>query len=702
MNKSHNEHESPRHTNRLINESSPYLQKHAHNPVDWYAWGDEALRKACEGDKPILLSIGYSSCHWCSVMERESFEDEETARVMNEYFVSIKVDREERPDLDSIYMQAVQALSGHGGWPMTMFLMPDGKPFYGGTYYPPEPRHGMPAFRQVLESVSSAYRNRKSEVTQSAEQLTAQLQAQSLVNTKREELNRLIGDEAFTALEQQYDRTHGGFGSAPKFPQPMILEFLLRVHQRTKYPTALAMVEQTLQQMARGGMYDQLGGGFHRYSVDNRWLVPHFEKMLYDNAQLARVYLHTYQVTRNEFYKRIVTETLDYVTREMRDAQGGFFSTQDADSEGEEGKFYVWTPDEIERVLGKADARIFNAYYDVSAHGNFEGHSILNVPRDEDVVAKELKISSEQLRAVLARAKPKLYAAREGRVHPARDEKVLTAWNGMMLAAFADAARVLDRADYLATATRNANFILTNLYTLTPDPMQGEDSIGGLLRSWKDGRAKLNGYLEDYADLIDGLLALYEASFDARWLREAKKLADIMIDQFWSDDIGGFYDTGREHEQLITRPRDIYDSATPSGGAMAALGLLRLAMMFGDEDYSRRAIETLRGVSALMRRHPQGFAQWLNALDFYLSHPKEIALIGDASKSETRTLIDIVFKPYLPNKIVMHADGDDALRSPLLEGKTMIEGKPTVYVCENYACQAPVSDPDALRVQLSN
>jgi hypothetical protein len=686
--------------NRLINETSPYLLQHAHNPVDWYAWNEDALHKARQEDKPILLSIGYAACHWCHVMAHESFEDEDTAQLMNANFINIKVDREERPDLDTIYMQAVQTLSGHGGWPMTMFLMPDGKPFYGGTYYPPEPRHGMPAFRQVLESVASAYRNRKGEVIQSAEQLTRQLQMQSTALPKAEALNRLILDEAFTALEQQYDRTHGGFGSAPKFPQPMILEHLLRVYQRTRYPAALSMTLHTLDQMARGGMYDQLGGGFHRYAVDNRWLVPHFEKMLYDNAQLARVYLHAWQLTRDDLYKRIVVETLDYVTREMTDPQGGFYSTQDADSEGEEGKFYVWSPDEIESVLGEADARIFNAYYDVSASGNFEGHSILNVPRDEQAVAKELKISLDQLRDLLRRAKPRLFAAREQRVHPGRDDKVLTAWNGLMLAAFAEAARVLDRPDYLQTALRNADFLLANLYTLTPNPMEGEDSAGGLLRTWKDGRAKLNAYLEDYADLIDGLIALYEATFETRWLREARRLAGIMIDRFWSDDVGGFYDTARDHEQLITRPRDTYDNASPSGGSVAALDLLRLALMFGEEDDSRRAVESLRGVSALMRRYPQGFAHWLNALDFYLGRPKEIALIGDLAQPEMRGLAGAVFKPYLPHKVVLQADDHDSPGGPLLEGKVMLDGKPTAYVCQNYTCQAPVTDPQALARQL--
>ncbi len=693
--------DTPAYTNRLIYESSPYLLQHSHNPVAWFPWGEEALSRAKAEDKPILLSIGYSACHWCGVMERESFEDEETARMMNENFVNIKVDREERPDLDGIYMQAVQAISGQGGWPMTVFLTPDGKPFYGGTYYPPEPRHGLPSFRQVLQSVASAYRNRRGDVTQSAAQLTEQLSEQTSAKTRREELTRLLIDEAYTAIEQQFDRVHGGFGSAPKFPQPMNLEFLLRVHYRTRYPTALAMVEKTLQKMARGGMYDQLGGGFHRYSVDSRWLVPHFEKMLYDNAQLARVYLHAYQATGKEFYQRIVVETLDYVTREMTDPEGGFYSTQDADSEGEEGKFYVWSPDEIEQVLGKDDAKIFNAYYDVAPYGNFEGHSILNVPRDEDIVANELKIPLETLREVIERSRPRLFAAREQRVHPARDEKVLTAWNGLMLAAFAEASCVLNRVDYRESATRNAEFLLGNLRSPDAAFDGGGQGGGRLLRTWKDGKAKLNGYLEDYTNLIEGLITLYEATFDKRWLLEARSLAGTMIEQFWSDDIGGFYDTGKDHETLITRPRDIYDSATPSGGAMAVTVLLKLAAMLGDEDYARRAVESLKGASAFMKRYPHGFGQWLNGLDFYLSHPKEIALIGDLNRVDTQQMLATIFKPYLPNKIVMHQVTEaDSVGGPLLEGKYMIDDKATVYVCQNYTCQAPVTDPLELEQQL--
>jgi uncharacterized protein YyaL (SSP411 family) len=685
--------------NRLIDETSPYLLQHAHNPVDWFPWGEEALTRAQAEDKPILLSIGYSACHWCHVMEHESFEDEETARVMNANFISIKVDREERPDLDAIYMQAVQAISGHGGWPMTMFLTPDGKPFYGGTYYPPTPQHGLPAFKQVLESVASSYRSRKGEVTQSAAQLTEQLQTQSEPSMQREDLSRLLIDEAYGSLEKQYDKVQGGFGSAPKFPQPMNLEFVLRVYRRTRYPAALAMVENTLRKMARGGMYDQIGGGFHRYSVDSRWLVPHFEKMLYDNAQLVRLYLHAYQATGKEFYGQIARETLDYVLREMTNPHGGFYSTQDADSEGGEGKFYVWSAQETQEVLGAADGRVFNAYYDISAYGNFEGHNIPNVPRDEDAVAQELKITGAQLRETISRAKPKLYAARARRVWPGRDEKVLTAWNGLMLAAFAEAARILGREEYRQAALRNAEFLLRELSTRAA----GASQTRRLLRTWKDGRAKLNGYLEDYANLCEGLIVLYEATFDARWLYEARGLAEAMVDQFWSDALGGFYDTGRDHEALITRPRDVFDNATPSGGAVAASVLLKLAAMFGDEDAARRSVESLKGVSALMKRYASGFGQWLSALDFYLGHPKEIAFIGEPAAPGSQVLIDAIFRPYLPNRVILQkSNGTEGVGGPLLEGKNMLGDRPTVYVCQNYACQAPVTDVPTLKAQLQD
>ncbi|HEY0407881.1 MAG TPA: thioredoxin domain-containing protein, partial [Pyrinomonadaceae bacterium] len=513
-----------KHTNRLSGETSPYLLQHAHNPVDWHPWGEEAFARARAENKPILLSIGYSACHWCHVMEHESFENEEIARLMNENFISIKVDREERPDLDQIYMNAVQMMTGHGGWPMTVFLTPEGVPFYGGTYYPPVDRYNMPGFPRVLLGVAEAYRSQPDEITQSADTMLAELRRLGQARASNEGIAVELLDDAARGIARSYDAQHGGFGSAPKFPAPMNLEFLLRVYHRTGQSDALEMVEHTCRKMAEGGMYDQLGGGFHRYSTDARWLVPHFEKMLYDNALLARLYLHAYQATRNDFYRRIAEETLDYVAREMMDERGGFYSTQDADSEGHEGKFFVWTIDEVKEILGAEDGALFSSYYDVTAGGNFEGQNILNVTRSIEDAAKASGVTVERLREALARGRRALFDARERRVKPDRDEKVLTAWNGLMLAAFAEAAAILEREDYLNAAKNNAQFVLDNLRR-----------EGLLLRAYKDGQAKLNAYLEDYAFFIDGLLALYEAAGELRWLEEALSLALTMNAEFWDE-----------------------------------------------------------------------------------------------------------------------------------------------------------------------
>ncbi len=550
---------APKHTNRLIYETSPYLRQHAHNPVDWYPWGEEALRRAREEDKPILLSIGYSACHWCHVMERESFENEQIAALMNQHFVNIKVDREERPDLDALYMGAVQAMTQHGGWPLTVFLTPDGVPFYGGTYFPPEPRHGMPGFPQVLLAVADAYRNRRGDVVAQAARVRKFLeQANRSLPGRQDLLQETLLSQATTAALRQLDPRYGGFGGAPKFPQPMTLEFLLRAWKRWSDPQPLHAVELTLEQMARGGIYDQLGGGFHRYSVDARWLVPHFEKMLYDNALLARLYLHAYQATGKVLYRRVAEETLDYVVREMTGPHGGFYSSQDADSEGVEGKFYLWTPEEVAAVLGERDARAFNALYDVTPQGNFEHRSILHLERPLDEVAAELGMAPAELEAVVAWARPKLYAAREQRVRPGRDEKVITAWNGLMLRAFAEAARVLERPDYRGLAVRNAKFVLGTLW-----------QNGRLLRTFKDGQARIPAYLEDYALYSGGLLTLYEATFDPRWFRAARELADQMLALFWEPGDEAFYDTGHDQEQLVARPREVTDNAMPSGNSAA-------------------------------------------------------------------------------------------------------------------------------------
>jgi len=653
--------EGVRVSNHLANETSPYLLQHADNPVDWYPWGEEALMKAKAEDKPIFLSIGYSACHWCHVMAHESFEDEKVAAILNEHFVSIKVDREERPDLDRIYMSAVQAMTGRGGWPMSVFLTPDGQPFYGGTYFPPEPRYGMLSFTGVLHAVLDAWQNQREELVEGGERLVAAMQAQNSVREGREheDLKRDTLKSAFENLLLSVDSVHGGWGGGPKFPQPMALEFLLRYHYGTSESQALEMVIQTLDAMARGGMYDQIGGGFHRYSVDDHWLVPHFEKMLYDNAQLARVYLHAWQVTGDPFYRAIVEETLDYVVREMMNPEGGFYSTQDADSEGEEGRFFVWSPDEIRDLLGKESSE-FMAAYGVTEAGNFEGRSILEFVGD---VAQ---------RPALLEKREALFTAREQRVHPSRDEKVLTAWNGLMLATFAEAARVLTQGDgsneraelYRGVAERNADFLLRQL--------RRED--GRLYRSWKDGEAKVNGYLSDYTHLIDGLLELYQITFEPRWYLAANELAEAMIEHFSAPD-GGFFDTSDDHEALIIRPRELQDNAVPSGNGMATFVLSRLAGLSGEPRYGDLAWDNLVGVQSLLEQYPLGFGQWLIALDYVLSHPLEIAIVGEPEAVETSTLLDVSRNGYRPHQIVaMSIPGSTSPVVPLLQRRAAVEG----------------------------
>jgi uncharacterized protein YyaL (SSP411 family) len=682
----------PKFTNRLINETSPYLLQHAHNPVDWYAWGEEAFERARREDRPILLSIGYRACHWCHVMEEESFEDEAIAQLMNDNFINIKVDREERPDLDTIYMNAVQMMTGSGGWPMTVFLTPDGRPFYGGTYFPPVDRYGMPGFPRILIAIAEAYRAQRDEIENNAESMLGELKRLDRIAPQEGELSFEIADQAANLLLRTLDPVHGGFGNKPKFPPSMTLSFLLRQHHRTKDQSALNAVELTLEKMARSGMYDQLGGGFHRYSVDEKWLVPHFEKMLYDNALLSRVYLEAFLATGKEFYRRIATETLDYVVREMTDRSGGFYSTQDADSEGEEGKFFVWTPAEVAALLGEDDARLFCRYFDVSQYGNFEGHSILHVEEDVDVIARFMRVTPERMNEAIERGKRVLFEAREKRVKPYRDEKILTAWNGLMLRSFAEAARALDRSDYLEVAVRNADFLLTHLRR-----------DGRLLRTRKDGQSKLNAYLEDYAYVIDGLLALYEATFDLRWFEEARALTGAMIEQFRDEEGGGFFFTSADHESLITRTKDFYDNATPAGNSVAARALIKLSLLTGEEDYRRMAEEILQLMKPAMMRAPNAFGFLLSALDLFLAAPFEIAIIGDAGADDTRAMINAVFKRYLPNKVVAFAapgDSRSAQRIKLLEGRGQLDGQATAYVCRNFYCEAPVSGAEALAERL--
>jgi uncharacterized protein YyaL (SSP411 family) len=668
--------------NRLRSESSPYLLQHADNPVDWFAWGEEALARARAENKPIFLSIGYSACHWCHVMAHESFENIETAAIMNTHFVNIKVDREERPDLDAIYMAAVVALTGRGGWPMSVFLTPDGRPFYGGTYFPPDDRYGVPAFRRVLLSVARAYREEPDRLREAADRLVSRLdEASALTTGIAAPLAPGVLDTAYDRLAATFDSTNGGFGGAPKFPQPMTLEFLLRFHQRTGLPYALEMVDRTLTAMAGGGIYDHVGGGFHRYATDARWQVPHFEKMLYDNALLARVYLHAWQVTGRPAYRRVVEETLDYVAREMTAPGGGFYAAQDADAEGEEGRYYLWTADEIEAQLGRLDADLFGRYYGVSRGGNFDGRNILTIPLDAAALAAAAGVGEEHLSDVIERGRRALFAARARRVPPGLDYKVLTAWNGLMLAAFAEAGQVLSRADYLDAARHNADFVLS---VLCRD--------GRLLRSWTEaGGARHNAYLEDYACLADGLLALYRATFDVRWFAEARSLADTVLAHF-TDAEGGFFDTADDHGPLVVRPKQVQDNATPSGNAMMADVLLRLALLTGDARYRRPIDALLSRLAPLLERYPAGFGHWLGVVAFDLAPPAEVAIVGDPADAATHALLAVVLNSYRPSVVVAFApDGTATGNIAMLQGRSLRANRPAAYVCRGSVCQAPVT-----------
>lgn len=677
--------------NRLANETSPYLLQHADNPVDWYPWGEEALTKAKTENKPILLSIGYAACHWCHVMAHESFEDEQTADLMNEHFVNIKVDREERPDLDGIYMNAVVAMTGQGGWPMTVVLTPEGEPFFGGTYFPPTPRHGIPAFRQVLMSLAQAWQKQNEQIRNSASEIAGHLSNAALPVGQEGELTAATLERAYQALTKTYDSKQGGFGQAPKFPQPMAIEFLLRTYQRTRDADALEMAEHTLKRMAYGGMYDQIGGGFARYSTDNNWLVPHFEKMLYDNAQLARVYLHAWQITNKPHYRRIVEETLDYVLREMTHKQGGFYSSQDADSEGVEGKFYVWSAEEVEHVL-EHEAELFMQSYDVTPRGNWEGHNILHLPHDPEEIAHERRFSPEEWHRRMAVARQKLYQVRSKRVWPGRDDKVLTAWNGLMLAAFAEAGRVLGRDDYLEAAANNAEFLYNTMRT--PE--------GRLRRAWKeDAQAKGNGFLEDYAYLAEGLLALYQTTFDTHWFEWALELAEEIMLHFHDGENGGFFDTSDDHEQLIHRPKDVQDNATPSGNAMAAHVLLKLSLYTGRTGYWNIAEKATASVYGVMLQYPTGFSHWLCAAAFILGEPQELAIIGEPGTFEADALLKVVNKGYRPHLVVAVGDEVDGEKIELLRARPQEHGVATAYLCRRFVCQKPVTTPDALAEQLA-
>jgi len=683
--------------NRLIHETSPYLKQHAQNPVDWYPWGPEALAAAKAQDRPIFLSIGYSACHWCHVMEHESFENEAIAALMNAHFICIKVDREERPDLDQIYMNAVQLMTRHGGWPMSVFLTPDLKPFYGGTYWPPDSRTGMPGFRDILEKVHEAWIDKRHELNHSAEELTKAVREIAAADGERSDLNDSLLRRAMQRLISIADRRYGGFGGAPKFPHSMDVRLLLRCWKRFGDADALAISRLTLDKMASGGMYDHLGGGFHRYSTDERWLVPHFEKMLYDNALLVPAYLEAFQVTGDPAYARVVRETLDYVLREMTQPAGGFYSTQDADSEGEEGKFFVWTEAEIESLMGPADARVFNYCYDVSADGNWEGHTILNRPKTDAQAAKALAIDEAELAAVLARGRQKLFDVRSKRIAPGRDDKVLVSWNGMLISAMANAAQVLGEEQYAKAACAAADFMLKTLRT----------SDGKLLHSYKDGQARFNAYLDDYACLIDGLVDVYQATFEARYLTEALSLAETMIALFHDAQGEGFFYTSSDHEELIARNKEAHDGSTPSGNSMAAWALLRLGRICGRSDLEEIAFSTLEFMSSVLAQSPTAAAQALLALDFQLGPTREIAIVDGTKPEESADVLKAVHHRFLPNKLIVRKTSaltDDALPvalRPLLQGKVARGGSATIYICDHGTCGLPVVGVKGLETALS-
>jgi uncharacterized protein YyaL (SSP411 family) len=693
-------------TNRLAGETSPYLLQHAHNPVDWYPWGEEALARAKAEDKPIFLSIGYAACHWCHVMERESFEDEATAAELNRDFVPVKVDREERPDLDQVYMAAVQAMTGSGGWPMSVFLTPDGRPFYGGTYFPNAPRHGMPAFRQVLEGVARAYREQRAEVERSGSAIVAAIADASRLGATGgpAETHRLpdrtVLEAAVAALERTFDPRHGGWGGAPKFPQPMTIEYLLRrAAGGADDGRAVAMARRTLDAMADGGIHDQLGGGFHRYATDAIWLVPHFEQMLYDNAQLARVYVHAWQLTGDRRYREVAVGTLDYLARELLTADGAFAASQDADTDGEEGGTFVWTADEVRSVLGPDAAPLFLAVYDVTDGGNWEGRTILRRVRSDDEMATMAGTPAADVAARLASARATLLAARSRRPQPARDDKILAGWNGLALAALADATGALAGSDEPADrdAGRRYRSLAETAADLLLDRLRLPD--GRLRRSWKDGRASADGVLEDHACLADGLLALYEATFDERWFVAARGLADTMLERF-ADPAGGFFDTSDRHETLVSRPKDLQDNAVPSGNAMAVTVLLRLAALTGEGRHRDAAERALGLVGGVVGRYPGGFAQWLVALDFALADVTEVAVIGDPADPATSRLVRPTRVGFRPHLVVACAADPHASAVELLGSRFQLDGRPTAFVCRDFACRQPVVEPEALAAQL--
>ena len=668
--------------NRLAQENSPYLLQHKDNPVDWYPWGEEALNQAKQENKPIFLSIGYAACHWCHVMERESFEDPQTAASMNQHFINIKVDREERPDLDRIYMDAVVALTGQGGWPMSVFLTPDGAPFFGGTYFPPTRRYGMPSFTDVLSQIASLWAQKPQELVDSGKQLLQHIRTRSLMPAPDSEaqLDPAVLDQAAFKLAQNYDRTYGGWGSAPKFPQPMTILFLLR-RASLGDRHAQDLATHALDAMAKGGMYDLIGGGFARYSVDNHWLVPHFEKMLYDNAQLARAYLHAFMLTGNPHYRSICEETLDFVLREMTHPEGGFFSSIDADSEGEEGLFYTWTFEELQTLLTDEEFEAVSQAYAISPAGNFEGRIVL---QHQLTQAERLP-----LEPMLRSAHHKLFQARSMRVRPATDDKVLSAWNAWMNTAFSEAARYLNRQDYLHAAQRNLRFLLDSLRV-----------DGRLLRSWREGKALHNAYLEDYASLALALFSLYQSDHDPNWYQQAATLIDQIPALFYEPQ-AGLFDTAADHEKLVLRPQESQDNATPSGSSFAVQAFLLLAAYSGEGKYYDLAASILSPMEQVLATYPTAFGNWLGALDFALAGIKEVAVLGDLQHTQAQAMLAGIWQEFRPDCILAASPvpvPDNA--PPLLKDRPLIDGQATAYVCQHFSCQQPTTDVQELIAQL--
>jgi uncharacterized protein len=674
--------------NRLANETSPYLLQHKDNPVDWFPWGAEALGQAKRENKPVLLSVGYSACHWCHVMAHESFEDETTAQLMNEHFINIKVDREERPDVDSIYMNAVQAMTGQGGWPMTVVMTSDGKPFFGGTYFPPDDRYGRPSFKRVLLGLADAWKNRRAEVEESANTMKQYLSKLSTISDAGE-LSPDILPEALANLSKTFDARHGGFGGAPKFPPHSALRLLL--HQSDDMSQQMA--HTTLEKMATGGIYDQLGGGFARYSVDAIWLVPHFEKMLYDNAQLVQRYTEGYAKTQNPLYKKTIEETLEFVQRELMSPEGGFYSALDADSEGEEGKFYVWSEREFDAVLTDVglgeDSTLAKRYFGVSSAGNFEGHTILERSFPEEAIMQQFGLSQEELASKISTVQTKLFEARAKRIRPGLDDKILTSWNSLMMAAFADAGRVLKRQDYIDVAITNSNFIRKNLY-----------AGGRLKHTYKNGEARIQGLLEDYAYLGLALVSLYRATFDSQWLLLSLELADTITKHF-ADTNGGFFSTADDAEALIIRPKNFFDSPMPSENAATAELLLILSRYTDNREWDNLATNTLKTMTEAMRKQPNGFASLLCALEIVFAPPQEIAVFGN--KEEAREMLEYLDHHASPHAVVaLIEDLSNPLISklPFLRERGRVDNKTTVYVCEAGVCKLPVTTLEALREQL--